>query len=55
MGRSLLIQDRELESSGILMGRVEVFFGGLEAEECPSKNEIRITLFPASVRLVQRP
>ncbi|MCI30117.1 hypothetical protein A2U01_0051326, partial [Trifolium medium] len=41
MGRSLLIQDRELESSSIFMGRVDVLFGGLEAGECRSKNGIR--------------
>ncbi|MCI38046.1 hypothetical protein A2U01_0059274, partial [Trifolium medium] len=41
MGRSLLIQDRELESCDIFVGRVDVFFGGLEDEECPSKNGIR--------------
>ncbi|KAK2357402.1 hypothetical protein QL285_094671 [Trifolium repens] len=41
MGRSLLVRDRELESSGILLGRVGVFSGGLEAVECLSKNEIR--------------
>ncbi|MCI89931.1 hypothetical protein A2U01_0111220, partial [Trifolium medium] len=41
MGRSLLIRDRELASSGIFMGRVDVFSGGLEATECPFKNEIR--------------
>jgi hypothetical protein len=40
MGWSLLIRDRELESSGIFVDRVDVFFGGLEAEECPSKNWI---------------
>ncbi|PNX76172.1 hypothetical protein L195_g037815 [Trifolium pratense] len=40
MGRSLLIRDRELESSGIFLRSVDVFFGSLEAEECPSKNEI---------------
>ncbi|KAK2402413.1 hypothetical protein QL285_051935 [Trifolium repens] len=41
MGRSLLIRDRKSESTGIFVSRVDVFFGGLEAEECPSKNEIR--------------
>ncbi|MCI90541.1 hypothetical protein A2U01_0111833, partial [Trifolium medium] len=41
MGRSLLIRDRELESKGIFMGQADVFFGSLEAEEYPSKNEIR--------------
>jgi hypothetical protein len=41
MGRSLLIRDRELESSDILLGRVGVFSGSLEAVECPFKNEIR--------------
>jgi hypothetical protein len=41
MGRSLLIQDRELESCGTFMGRVDVFIGSLEAEECPSKYGIR--------------
>ncbi|MCI79504.1 hypothetical protein A2U01_0100775, partial [Trifolium medium] len=41
MGRSLLIRDRELVSSGFSMGPVDVFSGGLEAEECLSKNEIR--------------
>ncbi|MCI36800.1 hypothetical protein A2U01_0058023, partial [Trifolium medium] len=42
MDQSLLIRDRELASGGIFMGRVDVFSGGLEATECPSKNEIRI-------------
>ncbi|MCI91588.1 hypothetical protein A2U01_0112882, partial [Trifolium medium] len=28
-------------SSDIFMGRVDVFYGGLEAVECLSKNEIR--------------
>ncbi|MCI25827.1 hypothetical protein A2U01_0047018, partial [Trifolium medium] len=41
MGRSLLIRDRELESSGVSMGQVDVCFGGLKAKECLSKNEIR--------------
>jgi hypothetical protein len=36
-----LIRDRDLASSDTLLGRVGVFFGGLEAVECPSKNEIR--------------
>ncbi|MCI94055.1 hypothetical protein A2U01_0115353, partial [Trifolium medium] len=31
----------ELVSSGISMGRGVVFSGGLEAEECLSKNEIK--------------
>ncbi|MCI60673.1 hypothetical protein A2U01_0081929, partial [Trifolium medium] len=39
--RSLLIRDRELVSSDISMGRVAVLSGGLGAEECLSKNEIR--------------
>ncbi|MCI18766.1 hypothetical protein A2U01_0039921 [Trifolium medium] len=39
MGRSLLIRDRELASSGIFLGRV--MSGGLETAEHPSKNEIR--------------
>ncbi|MCI60141.1 hypothetical protein A2U01_0081396, partial [Trifolium medium] len=41
MGRSLLIRDRKLASSGISMGRVVVFSGGLEVEESLSKNGIR--------------
>jgi hypothetical protein len=41
MGRSLLIRDRELEFSDIFMGRADVFAGGMTAEECLSKNEIR--------------
>jgi hypothetical protein len=36
-----LIRDRKLVSSGVLMGRLHVFSGGLEAGECLSKNEIR--------------
>jgi hypothetical protein len=40
MGRSLLIRDRELVSSGVFMGRVDVFSCGLEAE-CLSENGIR--------------
>ncbi|PNY04716.1 hypothetical protein L195_g001142 [Trifolium pratense] len=35
MDRSLLIRNRELESSSIFVGRVDVFFGGLETMECP--------------------
>ncbi|PNX68574.1 hypothetical protein L195_g056245 [Trifolium pratense] len=35
MGRSLLIRDRELESSSIFIGCVDVVFGGLETVECP--------------------
>ncbi|PNY14707.1 hypothetical protein L195_g011391, partial [Trifolium pratense] len=35
MGQSLLIRGRELESSSIFVGRVDVFFGGLETVECP--------------------
>jgi hypothetical protein len=42
MGRSLLIRDRKLESNGIFVGQVNVFFGGLEAEGSPSKNGIRL-------------
>jgi hypothetical protein len=34
MGRSLLIRDRKLVSSGASSGRVVVFFGGWVAEEC---------------------
>jgi hypothetical protein len=41
MGRSLLIRNRELKSSGISSGRIDVCSGGLEAEECLSKNGIR--------------
>jgi hypothetical protein len=41
MGRSLLIRDRELVSSGISMGWICVICGGLKADECLSKNEIR--------------
>ncbi|MCI88095.1 hypothetical protein A2U01_0109381, partial [Trifolium medium] len=41
MGRTLLIRVRKLESSGISMGLVGVFFGGLKAEEDVSKNGIR--------------
>jgi hypothetical protein len=41
MGRSLLIRDRELVSSGVLMGRVDVVFGSLIADERLSKNGIR--------------
>jgi hypothetical protein len=32
--------DQELVSIGIFMGRNNVFSGGLEVEECLSKNEI---------------
>jgi hypothetical protein len=35
MGRSLLIRDRELVSSGVFSGWIVVFSGGLEAKECP--------------------
>jgi hypothetical protein len=38
--RSLLIRGRELESSYIFSGWVGVWYGGLEADECFSKNEI---------------
>jgi hypothetical protein len=41
IGRSLLIRDRALVSPGISMGRICVFFDGLEAVECFSVNEIR--------------
>ncbi|MCI81666.1 hypothetical protein A2U01_0102940, partial [Trifolium medium] len=41
MGRSLLFRDRKLVSSDISMGQVDVFSGGLEADERLSKNEIR--------------
>jgi hypothetical protein len=41
MGRALLIQVRELVSSGVLLGWVDVFSGGLEAEGCISNNGIR--------------
>jgi hypothetical protein len=41
MGRSLLIQDRELESCGTFTGRIDIFFGSLKAKECPSKYGIR--------------
>jgi hypothetical protein len=40
MSRSLLIRGRELESSYIFSGWVGVWYGGLEADECFSKNEI---------------
>ncbi|MCI68547.1 hypothetical protein A2U01_0089808, partial [Trifolium medium] len=41
MGRSLLIRDWKLVSSDISMGQIDVLSGGLKADECPSKNEIR--------------
>jgi hypothetical protein len=41
MGRSPLIRDRELVSSGIFLSGVDVFSGGMEAVKCLSKNEIR--------------
>jgi hypothetical protein len=41
MGQSLLIRDRELEPCGIFSGRVDVWSGGVEVEDCLSKNEIR--------------
>ncbi|PNX67199.1 hypothetical protein L195_g055498, partial [Trifolium pratense] len=40
MGRSLLFRDRELESSGVFVGRANVFSGGLKAEECPSSLDV---------------
>ncbi|MCI65040.1 hypothetical protein A2U01_0086298 [Trifolium medium] len=57
MGRSLLIRDRELVSSGVFMGWVDVFSCGMEADDCLSKNEIRsghllAPLLPVSARLV---
>jgi hypothetical protein len=39
--RPLLIRDRKLVSSDISLSRVGVFSGGLEADECFSKNKIR--------------
>jgi hypothetical protein len=42
IGRTLLIRVRGLVSSSVFMGRIDVFFGGLKADECLSKNEIRI-------------
>jgi hypothetical protein len=33
MGQTLLIRVRELVSSGVFMGRIDVFSGGLEVEE----------------------
>jgi hypothetical protein len=44
MDRSLLIRNRELESNDIFVCRVDVFFGGLEAEDCPFKDESRCGL-----------
>jgi ATP-dependent Zn protease len=41
MGRSLLIRDQKLVFSCVFIGRLDVFFGGLKAEECLFKNEIR--------------
>ncbi|MCH80590.1 hypothetical protein A2U01_0001360, partial [Trifolium medium] len=41
MGRSLLIRDRELVSSGNFIGRVGVFSGALKAEGCLSDYGIR--------------
>jgi hypothetical protein len=35
-----LIRDRELNSNGVFLGWVDVFFGGLETEECRFKYEI---------------
>jgi hypothetical protein len=35
MGRLILIRDRELDSNGISLGWIVVFFGGLVALECP--------------------
>ncbi|MCI41868.1 hypothetical protein A2U01_0063102, partial [Trifolium medium] len=49
MGQSLLIRDRELESSGFFSGRVDICSGGLKAYECLSKNEIRIRPLLGSV------
>jgi hypothetical protein len=45
MGRLILIRDRKLESTDIFVGQVDVLFGGLEAEECPSKYEIKCGFF----------
>ncbi|KAK2441116.1 hypothetical protein QL285_012448 [Trifolium repens] len=42
MDRSLLIRDRELASRDIFLGWVGVFSCSLEADECFSKNEIRV-------------
>jgi hypothetical protein len=41
IGRSLLILDWKLAFSGIFLGLVGIFFGGLEYVKCLSKNEIR--------------
>jgi hypothetical protein len=41
MDRLFFIQDRELISSCIFMGRVDVFSGGLKTEKCHSKYGIR--------------
>jgi hypothetical protein len=40
MGQALLIQVQKLVSNDVCMGWVDVFSGGLEDEECLSKNEI---------------
>ncbi|MCI01121.1 hypothetical protein A2U01_0022145, partial [Trifolium medium] len=37
----LICLDRELVSSGISMGWIDVFSGGLVAKECLSENKIR--------------
>jgi hypothetical protein len=36
-----LIRDRELNSNGVFLSRVDVFSGGLETEECLFKYENR--------------
>jgi hypothetical protein len=41
MGRSFFIRDRELVSSDVFMGQIDVFFGSVEVGECHSKNEIK--------------
>jgi hypothetical protein len=42
MGRSLLIRDRELESSDVFMGQVDVISGSLAIVKGLSMYEIRI-------------
>jgi hypothetical protein len=51
MGRSLLIRDRELESREIFLSWVGEFSCSLEADECLSKNGIRVGPLLGSVCL----
>jgi hypothetical protein len=41
MGRAFFIRVRELVSTGVFMGHIDVFADRMEADECLSKNGIR--------------